>query len=262
MEDAGLIAVSIVNEGADLAITLNELSEGNVSAAIGLIPLVPAGAGRAIFRNASGELVAEFTGNAFAQLRTLFDKDSTQVLARLIERKVATSTTELDRLIDLAQSIFQGHSQAQKAYLLLRGQGAPDALARRFAALPIQSADEVKAILEKAGKYSGDTSKHFEIHNHHFYPEWLGGKPDGPTIRVRGYEHLTLLHPELLAFMKREFGKHGLTDDSPEQVRRLIAANKVTRLEINLALFRFYRQRYSQLLLSDSDIFKLISLGY
>lgn len=41
--DVAIVCMSIVNEGADYAVTISELSEGNFEAVIGFLPLVPAG---------------------------------------------------------------------------------------------------------------------------------------------------------------------------------------------------------------------------
>jgi len=55
----GEIAVSIANEGADWAITINDISQGEYMAAVGFIPFVPSSAGKVfkIFRKGDGQLI-------------------------------------------------------------------------------------------------------------------------------------------------------------------------------------------------------------
>ncbi|MCF7982595.1 MAG: hypothetical protein K9K86_11480 [Pseudomonadales bacterium] len=50
--------IGVVNEGVDLVITLKDLSEGQYSAAVGLIPFVPAGAGKVIFKHGGDEILS------------------------------------------------------------------------------------------------------------------------------------------------------------------------------------------------------------
>lgn len=63
----GEILVSIANEGADLALTIHELSEGNVYAVIGFLPFIPAGAGRVLLRH--GDEVIKIEAETLQMLR-------------------------------------------------------------------------------------------------------------------------------------------------------------------------------------------------
>lgn len=53
--------LSLVSEGADWAIAVDEISEGNVSAALAFLPFVPAGAKKIIKHKRTGAVVAEFS---------------------------------------------------------------------------------------------------------------------------------------------------------------------------------------------------------
>ena len=64
--------------------------------------------------------------------------------------------------------------------------------------IPLMSADDVM-IWQAIRPWKG--GKPYAEHNHHFYPIWLGGLDHGPTIKVRGFEHISILEPQLERFM-------------------------------------------------------------
>lgn len=58
-----LNAISIVNEGVDLVMTLSDVYEGNYSAAIGLLPFIPgrvAAGGKVLIKKLDGTVVGRF----------------------------------------------------------------------------------------------------------------------------------------------------------------------------------------------------------
>lgn len=65
-----LNGLRIANQGADLAITINDLLEGHWSAAIGIAPYIPKGATLYI-KNASGQIFASFGENLLAKLKPI-----------------------------------------------------------------------------------------------------------------------------------------------------------------------------------------------
>ena len=87
-----------------------------------------------------------------------------------------------------------------------------------------------------------DTIWAYSIHDHHLYPEWLGGAADGPRLRVRGYEHIRNLESDLFAHMKKDIPE--LTQKTTEQVRDLLRQGLVKQDDITDALVKFYRNRY------------------
>jgi len=109
--------------------------------------------------------------------------------------------------------------------------------------LPLMSPEQVKAALPSG--YSKSSSWAYSIHDHHFYPMWLGGRTGGPKIRVRGFEHVTDLEPALFEHMKRNIPE--LTQKTRSQVQQLIRSGRVTQEEITEFLFEFYKSRYPNL---------------
>lgn len=59
-------AISILNEGADWAVAIDEISQGNWSAAIGFLPFVPAGAKYVIKKSGTQQVLAEFSSDTVA----------------------------------------------------------------------------------------------------------------------------------------------------------------------------------------------------
>ena len=59
MSVGGEIAISVANEGADWALTIKDLSQGEYMAAVGFIPFVPGSAGKAfkVFRKSDGAVI-------------------------------------------------------------------------------------------------------------------------------------------------------------------------------------------------------------
>jgi RHS repeat-associated protein len=109
--------------------------------------------------------------------------------------------------------------------------------------LEVMDPAAVKASLP--ANYAKSTKWAYSIHEHHLYPQWLGGSAAGPRIRVRGLEHLSDLEPELVSFMKTRIP--GLTQNSARQVRRAIQRGVVSQDEITEALVQFYTARYPQI---------------
>jgi hypothetical protein len=107
--------------------------------------------------------------------------------------------------------------------------------------IPIMDTSAVKS---KLGKQAGDTSWAYSIHDHHFYPKWLGGKEGGSLLRVRGYEHLTDLEPALFEHMKRTIP--GLSEKSSAQIQGLLR-RVITQDDITRSLVDFYAGMYPQL---------------
>lgn len=116
--------------------------------------------------------------------------------------------------------------------------------------------DQVQRAL-RSGGYTGNTTWAYSIHDHHFYPRWLGGQEAGPLLRVRGFEHITDLEPALFAHMQRAIP--GLTERTAANVQRLISQGRVTQQQIAQALFDFYKARYPHL--SDEAILNVLRSG-
>ena len=72
--------------------------------------------------------------------------------------------------------------------------------------------------------------KPYAEHNHHFYPIWLGGLDHGPTIKVRGFEHISILEPQLERFMYKKLSRYGVTNQT--MTRKMIKSNEIPREEI------------------------------
>jgi hypothetical protein len=107
----------------------------------------------------------------------------------------------------------------------------------------VMSTDTVKKNLDELGE-AGSAGGDYAIHGHHFYPKWLGGAADGPLIKVRGYEHLRELEPELWEHMKKSLPK--ITQRTDKKVQDLLDAGEITQDEITDALVEFYKKRYPQ----------------
>lgn len=121
--------------------------------------------------------------------------------------------------------------------------------------LPLMSPEQVKAALPSG--YSKSSSWAYSIHDHHFYPKWLGGRAAGPTARVRGFEHITALEPALFEHMKSNIP--GLTQKSSEQIQRLIRTGRVTQDDITAALFDFHKARYPNM--ADDALLDILRQG-
>jgi len=108
----------------------------------------------------------------------------------------------------------------------------------------VMSPDQVQRAL-RSGGYTGNTTWAYSIHDHHFYPRWLGGQEAGPHLRVRGFEHITDLEPALFAHMQRAIP--AITERTAGHIQQLIARGRVTQDQITRALVSFYRSRYPSL---------------
>ena len=127
---------------------------------------------------------------------------------------------------------------------------------RAFRELPVAPPSAVKGALSAEG-FTGNTKWAYSIHEHHIYPKWLGGKTSGPTMRVRGFEHIKDLEPALLEHMQQYIPE--LTSRSTQQVRGLMRRGAVSQDEITEALFDFYRERYPSL--PESAISETLARG-
>ena len=79
----------------------------------------------------------------------------------------------------------------------------------------------------------------FAANHHHFVPEFLGGKLDGPTIVLTAFEH-HIMHQRLwaeLAQASKGAIKHSM---SPDDIARLIARGDFTREKLLGWLRNFY----------------------
>jgi RHS repeat-associated protein len=124
-----------------------------------------------------------------------------------------------------------------------------------FTEVPIMARDAVKKFLSET--YEKSTKWAYSIHEHHIRSKWLLGKPDGPVMRVRGWEHITDLEPALWEYIKKEIP--AITNRSPEAVRSLMKKGIVTEEEITEKLFDFYKKRYPQL--TDEEIMEALIEG-
>ena len=122
--------------------------------------------------------------------------------------------------------------------------------------LPIMSTDEVKDALQSS-KYTKSTDWAYSIHEHHWYPGWLGGKSSGTTARIRGFEHITDLEPELFEYVKKQIPF--IKRKSAELLKSLKKAGRVSQEEITEVLFDFYKSRYPDL--SDEVIMDALKRG-
>jgi len=98
IKEAAEIIASVVNEGADLCITLNHLAEGDFTAAVGLLPFIPATAGkggRILLRH--GDVVLDISPDALRNLRRAGIAGSTDELIEFLE-----STARLARNMEKA----------------------------------------------------------------------------------------------------------------------------------------------------------------
>jgi RHS repeat-associated protein len=122
--------------------------------------------------------------------------------------------------------------------------------------LPIMTTDDVKAALQ-SGNYTKSKKWAYSIHEHHWYPGWLGGKSSGVTAKVRGFEHITEMEPGLFEYIKTQIPL--ITKKSIKTVQSLIRRGVVTQKEITDTLFKFYKARYPNL--SDEAIMDALKLG-
>jgi len=121
--------------------------------------------------------------------------------------------------------------------------------------IPIMSTDEVKQKLPVG--YDKDTNWAYSIHEHHKYPKWLNGAANGPTIKVRGFEHITELEPRLFEHIKKDFPDIKLK--SEKSVSRLLKHGKISQDKITKSLFKFYKQYYPNL--DDKTILNNLKKG-
>ena len=124
-----------------------------------------------------------------------------------------------------------------------------------FADLPVMSTADVSRVIPVNS--TGDLTWAYSVHAHHLYPRWLGGTLTGPTIKVRGYEHITDLEPKLFEHMKRSIP--GLTQKSAEQIGIMIRSGRVSQDDITTALFDFYKRRYPNI--TDEELLDLLQKG-
>jgi hypothetical protein len=122
--------------------------------------------------------------------------------------------------------------------------------------LPIMSTDDVKAALQ-SGNYTKSKKWAYSIHEHHWYPGWLGGKSGGVTARIRGFEHITEMEPELFEYVKKHIPL--IKRKSAELLKSLKKAGMVSQEEITEVLFDFYKSRYPNL--SDEVIMDALKRG-
>ena len=102
-----LSVLSIASEGADLAVTLNDLSERQYAAAIGLLPFVPEGA-RLLWKRADGTIIHTFTKQVGDRIAVILGKN-----------------TRIERLDLLREAIQAGDVTPQMMQHFIEGVGIP-----------------------------------------------------------------------------------------------------------------------------------------
>jgi hypothetical protein len=122
--------------------------------------------------------------------------------------------------------------------------------------IPIMSTDEVKDALQ-SGKYTKSTDWAYSIHEHHWYPQWLGGKQSGASARIRGFEHIADMEPELFNHIKKQIPQ--ITKKTLTSVKSLIRSGVVKQERITEVLFKYYKSRYPNL--SDEAIIDALRIG-
>lgn len=110
--------------------------------------------------------------------------------------------------------------------------------------LHLMSTDDFKAAL-KSGNYTKSTKWAYSTHKHHWYPEWLGGKKRGVKAKIRGFEHITDLEPELFEYVKKHIPL--IKRRSAELYKLLKTSGMVSQEKITKTLFNFYKTRYPNL---------------
>ncbi|MGB0370736.1 MAG: hypothetical protein ACPGN3_05245, partial [Opitutales bacterium] len=100
-----LAGLSLVNEGTDWVVTINELAQGEYTAAIGFIPFIPAGA-RFVIQRADGTVVQSFSSEVVDQIRN--------ALRVLGKDRARSRLDRMDALSDLLDQniITRGHLEA------------------------------------------------------------------------------------------------------------------------------------------------------
>jgi hypothetical protein len=122
--------------------------------------------------------------------------------------------------------------------------------------IPIMCTDDVKVAL-KSGNYTKNQKWAYSIHEHHWYPQWLGGKPSGVKAKVIGFEHITDLEPELFNYIKKHIPR--IKNKTTTSVQSLIESGIISQEEITGTLFRYYKSRYPNL--SDEAIMNALKTG-
>ena len=110
--------------------------------------------------------------------------------------------------------------------------------------IPIMLTSRVKDALGDSIS-SKSTIWAYSVHDHHWYPLWLGGSASGPTLKIRGLEHIRDLEPSLFEHMKQAIG--GLTQKNATNVARLLSRGGLTQDDITAALLDFYRDRFANI---------------
>ena len=122
--------------------------------------------------------------------------------------------------------------------------------------IPIMLTSRVKETLGDTIS-SGSTTWAYSIHRHHSYPLWLGGSEIGPTLKIRGLEHIRDLEPALFEHMKKVLG--GLTQKNATNVQRLLSRGGITQDDITAALLDFYKSRFPNI--SEETILTILQQG-
>jgi len=117
--------------------------------------------------------------------------------------------------------------------------------AKTFDDITPMSTAATKQFLDDLGVPAKNRQWAYSLHKHHLFPKWLGGKADGPTLKMRGYEHISDLEPAWRRHIKEAIPE--ITRYSKQHVDDLVRTGRVTRDEITDSLVDFYRTRYPNL---------------
>jgi hypothetical protein len=177
------------------------------------------------------------------------------------EAMASGTRTIMNKLDDLTLSLYNLVKSKGGKVLDIRGNTiistgtelSGDDLARVFGGddiystlddIPLMTTDDVKAALQ-SGNYTKSQKWAYSLHEHHWYPGWLGGKSGGATARVRGFEHITELEPELFEYVKKHIPL--IKRKSAELFKLLKKTGRVSQEKITKTLFNFYKTRYPNL---------------
>lgn len=82
----------------------------------------------------------------------------------------------------------------------------------------------------------------FPWHAHHTWPKFVGGCTVQPLMGVRGYVHLSILHPALYAKLKLDFPKYRITTSTIANTPFIwkLATDRALRNKMTFKLLEFY----------------------